>query len=337
MAAGPRGERMKRRDLILGIAGAIAAPGVASAQQSDRPRRVGVLMSTAETEPHEQSAVAVFVQSLEKLDWTQGRNVEITFRWGNGDGERMAANAREMVALAPDIILVKGANLPALRALTSTIPIVFVLLSDAVAQRYVASFARPGGNVTGFSSDERALVGKRLELLRTISPQTKRVLYLRSRSVGTDTNPLYERIVEDGPTLGIAVGDGSAQSAAEIENAVASFAGVPDSGLVAAFDAFITVHAALIVDLAARYHLPAVFSSKFFTENGGLLSYGFDQDDQFRQAASYVDRILKGAKPADLPVQFPTRFQLVINSKTASALGLTVPQLLLMQADEIIE
>ena len=327
---------MRRRELIAGLGVAAAAPRLAIAQLVERVRRIGVLMSTAETDPREQATVAGFVGALEQLGWISGRNLEIYYRWGEGDGERMTANARELVGLAPDVILVKGANLPALRALTSTIPIVFVVLSDAVAKNFVASFARPGGNVTGFSSDERALVGKRLQLLRTMSPRISRVLYLHSRSVGTDTNPLHQRISEDARDLGVLVSDGQAQSEAEIASAIESFAREPDGGLVAAFDPFITVHRALILDLAARYRLPAVYPQQF-AESGGLITYGFDQADQFRLAASYVDRILKGASPAELPVQFPTRFKLVVNLKTANALGLTVPPILLAQADEVIE
>ena len=317
---------MRRRELIAGLGVAAAAPRLAIAQLVERVRRIGVLMSTAETDPREQATVAGFVGALEQLGWISGRNLEIYYRWGEGDGERMTANARELVGLAPDVILVKGANLPALRALTSTIPIVFVVLSDAVAKNYVASFARPGGNVTG----------KRLQLLRTMSPRISRVLYLHSRSVGTDTNPLHQRISEDARDLGVLVSDGQAQSEAEIASAIESFAREPDGGLVAAFDPFITVHRALILDLAARYRLPAVYPQQF-AESGGLITYGFDQADQFRLAASYVDRILKGASPAELPVQFPTRFKLVVNLKTANALGLTVPPILLAQADEVIE
>ncbi len=328
---------MRRRDLILGIGGAIAMPLAARPQEPVHPKRVGVLMSTAEHEAHERAAVAAFAETLEKAAWVSGQNIEIAYRWANGDSERMAANAREMVALAPDVIAVKGANLPPLAKLTTTIPIVFVILSDAVAQRYVGSLARPGGNITGFTSGERELVGKRLQLLREIDPGIKRALYLRSRQVGSDTNPLFLRLAADAAASGFAVSDGNAQHAADIEPLIATFAREPGGGLVVAFDAFNTSHAALIIDAAARYRLPAVYPFRFFADSGGLLSYGFDQDDQFRQAASYVDRILKGARPGDLPVQEPTRFQLVVNAKTATALGLTVPPILLSQADEIIE
>src|SRR5947207_2025276 len=188
---------MRRRDLILGAAGALAVISPLSAQQPGRPRRIGVLMSTAETEPQEQSAVAAFVAALEKLGWAQGRNLEIVYRWGDGDGDRMAANAREMVGLSPDVIVTKGANLPSLAQLTATLPIVFVLLSDAVAERYVASLARPGGNITGFTSGERELVGKRMQLLREIDPKVTRALYIRSQRVGSDTDALFRRLAAD--------------------------------------------------------------------------------------------------------------------------------------------
>jgi len=327
--------RMRRRDLILGLA-AIAAPS-AWAQPSERPKRIGLLMSTAESEAHEQMAVAAFVQALEKGGWKRGQNAEITIRWGAGDVERMTANAREIVALAPDVIAVKGANLEALAKLTTTIPIVFVSLSDAVALRYVASLARPSGNVTGFTSGERELVGKRLQLLREIAPGIKRALYLRSRQVGSDTNPLFVRLAADANASGFPVSDGPVDAPTDLEPLIGVFAREAHGGLVVAFDAFNATHSALLVELAEKYRLPAVYSARFFADQGGLLSYGFDQDDQFRQAAAYVDRILNGAKPADLPVQEPTRFQLVINLKTAKALGLTVPQILLSQADEVIE
>jgi putative ABC transport system substrate-binding protein len=328
---------MRRRDLLLAGLGGMAAASPVRAQHSVQPKRLGLLMSTAEAEAHERSAVIAFVQALEKLGWTAGRNVEITYRWGAGDAGRMAANAREIVGLAPDVIVTKGANLPALAKLTRTIPIVFVLLSDAVAERYVGSLARPGGNITGFTSGERDLVGKRLQLLREIDPRIRRALYIRSRQVGSDTNPLFQSLAADAAASGIAVTDGAMQQAADIEGAVAAFAREPDGGLIIAFDAFNTTYSALIVRLATKYRLPAVYPIRFFADAGGLLSYGFDQDGEFRKAASYADRILKGAKPANLPVQRPTRFQLVINGTAAKALGLAVPPLLLAQADEVIE
>jgi ABC-type uncharacterized transport system substrate-binding protein len=327
-----------RRRLFLGALGAaVAGPRVAMAQPTDRKRRVGILMSTAEADPHERALVAEFVRALAKRGWIEGRNLETIVRWGNGTSQRLAANARDIVARAPDAILSKGANVPAARQATSTIPIVFVVLSDASAQEYVANFAHPGGNLTGFTSQELELVGKRLQLLREMSPQTARALYLRSRGVGAGNEGLYAAVVKDAASSGVTVIDGACASEADIDRAVAAFARRPNGGLIVAFNAFTTVHREEIVALAARYHFPAVYPLDIYARGGGLMSYAFSQEDEFRQAAVYVDRILKGARPADLPVQQPTTFRLVINLKTAGALGLTVPQLLLAQADEVIE
>src|SRR6202521_2143544 len=329
---------MRRREFIALVGGmTVARPLAALAQRPDRMRRVGVLMSTAERDPREVANVAAFAQSLETLGWVAGRNLEIAYRWADGDSERMEVNARELVGLAPDVILVKGANVPSARGATSPVPIVFVVLGDAVAQDYVASFARPGGNITGFASFERELVGKRLELLREMFPRVARALYIRSRRTGAETRALFLRVVEDAATFGLAVTDGPAEGDVDIEFAMEAFGREPDGGLVVAFDAFNTVHRAKIVDLAARYRLPAVYPLRLFTESGGLFSYGFDQTEQFRQGASYVDRILKGERAGDLPVQRPTKFELVINIRTAKALGIAVPPTLLARADEVIE
>jgi putative ABC transport system substrate-binding protein len=249
----------------------------------------------------------------------------------------MAANARELISQAPDVIVLKGANLPAAREGTATIPIVFVALSDASVQEFVENFAHPAGNITGFASDELALVGKRLGLLREMSPRTVRVLYLTSKRVGVGRADLSEQILKDAAAVGVALTNGAADSGAEIEAMVQEFAREPDGGLVVAFNAFTTVHRQTIAALATRYRLPAIYPLRSFTDGGGLFSYGFDQDDQFRQAASYVDRILKGEKPGDLPVQLPTKYQMIINRKTAKALGLSIPQMLLTTADEVIE
>ena len=329
---------MRRRAFISLLGGAaVAWPLAARAQQPERMRRIGVLMSPDENDPRERSSVAAFVETLGKLGQAVGRNVEIIYRWGAGDPQRMAANAREIVSQAPDVIVVMGANLPAARELTATIPIVFVFLSDASVQEYVANFAHPGGNITGFASDELALVGKRLGLLREMSPRTVRVLYITGKRVGVGRAELSEQILKDAATVGVTLTEGAADSDAEIEAAVREFVREPDGGLVAAFNAFTTVHRGTIIALAARHRLPAIYPLRASTDGGGLFSYGFDQDDQFRQAASYVDRILKGEKPGDLPVQLPTKYQMVINLKTAKAIGLVVPPTLLARADEVIE
>ena len=313
---------MRRRELITLIGGAAAAwPLAARAQQSERMRRIGVLMSTTETEPEEKSIVAAFVSTLASAGWMPGRNVTIDYRWGAGDPHRMQEYARELVALAPDVILAKGGSVPSVVQATSTVPIVFVVLSDAVAQKFITSFARPGGNITGFTSNESTLVGKRLEFLKEISPRITRVLYIRGGR--PETRALFLRAADDASHLGLAVTDCAAENDADIERAVTSFAQEPDGGVSIAFDAFNIVHRRKIVELAARHHLPAIYATSLFAKGGGLLSYGFSQAEQFRQAASYVDRILRGEKPADLPVQAPTKFELVINLKTAKALGLT--------------
>ncbi|MGH3578655.1 MAG: ABC transporter substrate-binding protein, partial [Mycobacterium sp.] len=275
---------------------------------------------------------------LGQLGWIPGRNLEIVYRWGAGDAGRTEANARQLIGLVPDVILAKGGVMPALRAATSTIPIVFVVTGDAAALSYAGDFAHPRGNITGFTTPESELVSKRLQLLLEMAPATARVLYLWSRDIGGPASPaLYSRIAADAKAAGIVLVDGAAETPADIERTIGGFVRGAGDGLVVAFNAFTTTHSRLIVDLAARYRLPAVYPLEFFAEAGGLFSYGFDQDDMFRQAAGYVDRILKGAKPADLPVQFPTRFKLVINLKTAKALGVTVPLVLLSQADEVIE
>ena len=328
---------MRRRDFLGVLSGAAAWPLGARAQQGERVRRIGVLMSTDEADPREKSSVTAFVEALGKRGQVVGRDLEIVYRWGAGDPQRMTANARELVSLVPDVIILKGANLPAAREVTATIPLVFVALSDASVQEYVTNFAHPGGNITGFASDELALVGKRLGLLREMSPRTVRVLYVTSKSVGVGRAALFESIVKDAAAVSVTLIDGAADSGAEIEASIQKFAQEPNGGLVVAFNAFTTVHRERIAALAIRYRLPAIYPLRSFADGGGLFFYGYDQDDQFRQAASYVDRILKGEKPADLPVQLPTKYQLVINLKTAKALGLTVPPTLLARADEVIE
>jgi ABC-type uncharacterized transport system substrate-binding protein len=329
---------MKRRDFVSFLGGAAMAwPLEAHAQQSGQMRRVGVLMSTSRDEPQENVFLSAFVEALAKAGWSAGRNVEIISRWGDGDADRMLDNARELVAMSPDVMLVKGANVAAAQKSTATIPVVFVLLSDAIAEDMVGSFARPVGNMTGFTSYERELVGKRLALLRELSPSLQRVLYIRSRRTAADARGLLTRLSSDATALGMETTDGAADSDADIERAFEAFAAKSNGGLIVAFDAFAAVHHGKIVELASRYRLPAVYPLRIFTQGGGLVSYGLDQEDQFRQAASYVARILAGGKPGDLPVQAPTRFELVANSRAAKETGLTIPATLLARADEVIE
>lgn len=275
---------------------------------------------------------------MQKLGWVAGYNVEIVRRWGAGDAKRMEANARELVALAPDAILAKGGTMRALQVATSTIPIVFVVTADAGALSYTGNFAHPRGNITGFTTPESDLVSKRLELLRQIAPAVSRVLYLWSDDVGGVASPdLFSRIAAAAKQIGVDLVDGVVETPAAVERAIEEFAGTGGNGLVVAFNAFTNVHRGLIVKLAARHRLPGAYPLIPFAEEGGLFAYGFDQDEMFRQAAVYIDRLLRGASPADLPVQFPTRFRLVINLATAKTLSLSVPQLLLSQADEVIE
>jgi putative tryptophan/tyrosine transport system substrate-binding protein len=327
---------MRRREFIAIFGGAgIAWPLTARAQQPDRMRRIGVLMSTAESDPEEEASVAAFVRTLEKAGWVPGRNVSIDYRWGAGDPSRFQDYAKELVRLGPDVIFAKGASVPAVAEATSTIPIVFAQFTDVLAQDYVASFARPGGNITGFTSNEITLVGKRLEILKEIFPHMARVLYIRGSR--PQTLPLFQRATESAPLLGLGLSDGAANNDAEIENAVALFVHQQNGGIIAGFDAFNIVHSGKIIELAARYRVPAIYFSRIFVESGGLVSYGFDQVDQFDKAAEYVDRILRGEKAGDLPVQAPTKFQLLVNLKTARSSGLTIPESFLVRADEVIE
>jgi putative ABC transport system substrate-binding protein len=328
---------MKRRSFI-GLAGSAAAwPLLARAQQAERTRRVGILMSTAETDPLEISSVKAFTTELAKLGWVQGRNLDLSVRWGAADSKRMTANAEDLVAVATDVILAKGATVPSAHQATTTIPIVFVSLPDPIVEPLVGSFSHPVGNITGFTTYEYGLVGKRLSLLKDLSPRISRVLYLRSRQSGVATQPLLERVIEDARFAGLSVSDAPAQNAADIEGAIRAFAAAPDGGLLVAFDAFTLIHRQAIVELAARYRLPAVYPALNYARNGGLCSYGFDQDQQFREAASYVSRLLSGAKPSDLPVQTPTKFELLLNLKTAKALDLVIAPSLLAAADAINE
>lgn len=327
---------MKRRAFIGLVGGAIAWPLMAGAQQAER-RRVGILMSTAETDPLEISSVKAFTAELAKLGWVQDKNLDLSIRWGAADRKRMTANAEELVSLRAEVILAKGATVPSAHQATTTIPIVFVSLPDPIVQPLVGSFSNPVGNITGFTTYEYGLVGKRLSLLRDLSPGISRVLYLRSRQSGVATQSLLDRVTEDARAAGLNVTDAAAENAGDIDAAIQAFAASPGGGLLAAFDAFTLIHRKAIVEMATRYRLPAVYPSRNFAGSGGLCSYGFDQDQQFREAASYVSRLLTGAKTSELPVQTPTRFELLLNLKTANALGLAISPTLLAAADEVVE
>jgi putative ABC transport system substrate-binding protein len=329
---------LKRREFITLLSGAAAAwPRAARAQQRTRLRRIGAFMPGAPDHAEYQARNAAFLQGLGEFGWTVGRTVQIEYRWGLGDSQRYAAMAAELVALTPEVILGNGtAVVAALLRATQTIPIVFVEVVDPVGGGLVDSLARPGGNVTGFAAPEFGFSSKWLELLKEIAPRVKRVAVLRDASIASQIGMLGA-IQSVAPVLGLDVRAIDVRDATLIEQAVAGFAREPNGGLIVPPSAGAILHGTLIAKLAAMYRLPTVYQFRSDVVAGGLLSYGANQLDQFRSAAGYVDRILKGAKPVDLPVQQPTKFELIINLKTAKALGLTVPDTLLATANEVIE
>jgi putative ABC transport system substrate-binding protein len=327
-----------RRELLVALGGAAAAwPLAARAQQPERVRRIGVLVPAAADDPEWQARVGAFQQALALLGWTIGRNVRIDTHWGTTNAAEIRRHAAELAALAPDVILAGGTTPvgPLLQA-THTVPIVFTLGVDPVGAGFVDSLARPGGNVTGFMSYEFSIGGKWLELLKQIAPGVTRVAVLRDATLAVAMS-LFAAMQAVAPSLGVEVIPVNMRNAGEIEQSVETFARSPNGGLIPVGSAAVVLHRELILTLAARHKLPAVYWERFFVAAGGLMSYGPDLVDQFRQAAGYVDRILKGEKPADLPVQAPTKYGLVINLKTAKALGIEVPPTLLARADEVVE
>lgn len=326
---------MMRREFILGGTAA-AWPLVVRAQQNNRIRRIAVLQTLDENDPNAQRRVTVFVDRLRQLGWGEGA-VMINIRWGGGDTERTRQYAMELIHMQPDVIYCAGsiALLPLKRA-THTIPIVFTGLFDPVGGGFVASMERPGGNITGFTLGEYSMGGKMLEVLREVAPKVKRIEVLLS--LDQPPNVAMWRVIEaTAPSVGVRATATDVQAGpAEIERAIEAFAKEPDRGLIVLPGSITIVHRELIVALAARYHLPAVYGFRFYVTGGGLVSYGTNIDEQSQQGADYVDRILRGEKPADLPVQQPTKFELVINLKTANVLGLTIPQSILATA-EVIE
>ena len=329
---------MRRRDFITLLGGAAAAwPLSARAQQAERMRLIGVLMGIAADDPAAQPRLAAFVKGLHELGWTEGRNVRIDIRWGGGDAERNRGLAAELVALAPDVILsASSAAVAPLLQQTRSIPIVFTVVIDAVGAGYVDSMARPGGNATGFIIWEYSMGGKWLELLKEITPGATRVAVLRDASTAVGPGQ-FGAIQAVAPSLGVELRPVDVRDPGEIERSITIFAQGSNGGLIVTGSAPATVHRKVIIALAARHKLPAVYVNRFFVVDGGLISYGPDYVDQYRRAAGYVDRILKGEKPAELPVQGPTKYETVINLKTAKALGLTVPPTVLARADEVIE
>ena len=328
---------IRRREFIAALGGAAAWPLVTRAQQGEQMRRIGVLLSLAETDPEMARRIAVFEQELQKLGWTKGRDINIDYRFGAADISQIRMQAAELVALAPDVIVASGfPSVAALQPATRSVPVVFVLITDPVGAGFVESLARPGGNVTGFAMFEFSMSGKWLELLKRIAPHVMRVGVLRDAALTAGTAQ-FGVIQAVASSLGVDVSPIGMRDAPEIERALTAFARSSDGGLIVTPSPLASLHRNLIIALAARHRLPAVYYQRYFITGGGLASYGPDFYDQYRRAAGYVDRILKGEKPADLPVQAPTKYETVINLKTAKALGLEIPPTLLATADEVIE
>jgi putative ABC transport system substrate-binding protein len=330
---------IRRREFITFLGGAaVAWPLRLSAQQAKRMRRIGVIMPFAADDPESMARVAAFLQGLQELGWTDGRNVRIDFRWAAGDADRYRKYAAELVAIEPSIILATGSSaLGPLQRETRTVPIVFVQVTDPVGGGFVESLARPGGNATGFTHFEYGISGKWLELLKQIAPRVTRAAVIRNPTLTSGTAQLAA-IQAVAPSFGVELSSIGVRDAGEIERGITAFARGPNSGgLIVTVSPSASVHRELIITLAARHQLPAIYPYRYFVTSGGLISYGTDTIDPYRRAAGYVDRILKGEKPADLPVQAPTKYELVINLKTAKTLAIEVPATLLAHADEVIE
>jgi len=329
---------MKRRELITLLGGAAAAwPLAARAQQADRVRRIGVLNPFVENDAEARANLTAFRQTLEKLGWSDGRNVRIDYRWGGADPARIRAHAKELVSLDPGVILVSTAlALQPLQQETRSIPIIFAQITDPVGSGFVASLARPGGNITGFAPGEFERYGKSLELLKEVAPQVTRVAVIRNPEQKPQEG-MWRAIEAAAPSFNVQVAAADARNTAEIEQSIKQFAREPNGGLIVLPNPVNEGNRTLIIAMAVRHRLPAVYAFRFFVTDGGLMSYGPNLADQYRQAASYADRILRGEKPADLPVQQPTKLQLVINLRAAKAIGLDIPSMVLARADEVIE
>jgi putative ABC transport system substrate-binding protein len=327
---------MRRRQFIALLGGAATCP-LAARAQPERVRRIGVLTELAENDPEVKAWLRAFQEELQRLGWEQGRNIRIEYRSAGNDQHRLRTDAAELVGMTPDALFAAAAPaLVALKGETHSVPIVFVQVSDPVKLGFVASLARPGGNATGFANFEHPIGGKWIELLKDTAPDRSRVLVVLEPD-----NPsqiaYWQAIEAAAPSFGVQVSRADVRDAAEIERAIGAFAQQPNGALIVAPNAVTILHRDLVIALAARHRLPAVFPYRFFAASGGFISYGVDLPDLYRQAASYVDRILKGAKPGDLPVQLSSKFELVVNLKTAKALGLTIPEPFLQTANEVIE
>jgi ABC-type uncharacterized transport system substrate-binding protein len=329
---------VRRRQFITLLGGAAAWPLVARAQQSDRVRRIGVLMAGRESDQQSGSRITAFQQGLEKLGWAVGRNLAIDYRWSASDFERARAAATELLSLAPDLIVANALSAArAAQQATRTVPIVFTGVSEPVAQGLVASLARPGGNTTGFTNLEPSVGGKWVELLKEVAPRVARVSVMFNPTSASIAAQFVHSIEAAGAKLDLKTVEARVHELAEIEAVMTRLGREPGNGLIFPLDTFTALHHKLIVELAARHRLPAIYPFGYYAAAGGLVSYGADVTDQFRRSAAYVDRILRGEAPGDLPVQQPTKFEFVINLKTAKALGLDVPPTLVAIADEVIE
>jgi len=329
---------VRRREFIVTLGSAATWPLAARAQQTEPLRRIGMLISAREDDPDGHRRVALLRQGLSELGWTEGRNIHIDYRWFGGDAARAKANAAELVSQKPDVIVANSTlSLTAVRNETSTIPIVFLFVGDPIGQGFVSSFAHPGGNITGFTSFEFATAAKWLELIKEIAPELGRIAFIFHPEAGPYAEKFVQSIEPLAHSLDVRLMVTPTRDAGEIDRALVAVSGEPNAGLIVSPDAFTVANRGLIISLAARYRLPAIYPFRIFAAEGGLLSYGHDVDDPWRWASTYVDKILKGASPADLPIQQPTKFELVINLKTAKALGLSIPPQLLDRADELIE
>jgi putative ABC transport system substrate-binding protein len=329
----------RRKFLVTLLGGAVAWPLAAGAQQTDQVRRIGVLMNFPSSDPEGKALLAEFTRHLAELGWTEGRNVRIDARWGGSNVDLMRTLAKELVGLQPDVLLATSTPTTAVLAReTQTIPIVFTFVADPIGSRFIANLSRPGGNITGFSMIEASMASKSLELLREVAPGIKRVAIMFNPDTAPFVNSMVMPVFETAAkSFNIAPIAAPVHSDAEIETVITSLSREPGGALFGGPDTFITNHRATIISLAARNRLPAVYGPTVFARDGGFVSYGADFQDNFRRSALYVDKILRGAKPSELPVQMPVKYLLIVNLKTAHALGLTVPQTLLALADEVIE